>query len=77
MEKIFKEVDMKIISEKSKIEGMENDRIIKQTFTCCGHTNERFLWEGWDWASGNIISKDLLEKFEFCPYCGKKLTKEE
>ena len=52
---------------------MKPDKIIKQTFTCCGKTLERFLCEGWDWVSGNTIDSELTQEFKYCPYCGKEL----
>ena len=55
---------------------MKPDRIFKQTFTCCGKILEKVLWEGWDWISGNIIDKDLVQGFKYCPYCGKELEVE-
>ena len=53
---------------------MKDDRIIRQTFTCCGRTLEKFLWEGWDWIDGNIISEELTKDFKYCPYCGSRLS---
>lgn len=71
----------KIILEVLEEPSLENpkmkpDKIFKQTFTCCGKTLEKVLWEGWDWISGNIIDKDLTWNFKYCPYCGKELEAE-
>ena len=52
---------------------MKDDRIISQTFTCCGKKLEKFLWEGWDWIDGNILDSELVKEFKYCPYCGEKL----
>ena len=52
---------------------MKDDRIIRQTFTCCCKQLEKFLWEGWDWINGDIISEDILKEFKYCPYCGEKI----
>lgn len=57
--------------------NMEDDKIIKQTFTCCGKTLKKVLWEGWDWISGNIIDSELMQDFKYCPYCGKELEDED
>lgn len=62
--------DLKVPSENKR---MKDDRIIKQTFTCCGKTLEKFLWEGWDWIDGMIIDPELIKDFVYCPYCGVKL----
>ena len=56
--------------------NMKDDRIIRQTFTCCGKILEKILWEGWDWVSGNIIDNELTQDFKYCPYCGKELMEE-
>lgn len=56
--------------------NMKDDKIFKQTFTCCGKTLEKVLWEGWDWISGNIIDPELAKEFKYCPYCGKELEEE-
>ena len=53
--------------------NMKDDKIIRQTFTCCGKTLDKVFWEGWDWVSGNVIDKDLTQDFKYCPYCGKEL----
>ena len=58
----------------SKNKRMKDDRIIKQTFTCCGKQLEKVIWEGWDWIDGNIIDKELTKDFKYCPYCGSKLS---
>lgn len=56
--------------------NMKDDKIIRQTFICCGKTLEKVFWEGWDWVSGNVIDKDLTQNFKYCPYCGKELEAE-
>lgn len=56
--------------------NMKDDKIFKQTFTCCGKTLEKVLWEGWDWVCGNIIDTELAKDFKYCPYCGKELEEE-
>lgn len=53
--------------------NMQDDKIIRQTFTCCGKTLEKVFGEGWDWISGNVIDKELTSEFKYCPYCGKEL----
>ena len=68
----------KIILEKLIEPNIENpkmkpDTILKQTFTCCGKSLEKILWEGWDWIDGNILDKELVKEFKYCPYCGKKI----
>lgn len=61
----------------SKNPKMKDDRVFRQTFTCCGKQLEKFLWEGWDWVDGNIIDSEITKEFKYCPYCGKKLNSEE
>ena len=56
--------------------NMKDDKIFRQTFTCCGKTLEKVLWEGWDWVCGNIIDNELAKDFKYCPYCGKELEEE-
>ena len=65
------------IMEPSKNPKMKDDKIIRQTFTCCGKQLEKILWEGWDWVDGNIIDDELTQEFKYCPYCGKRLNVEE
>lgn len=67
-------VETLVVPAKNK--RMKDDKIIRQTFTCCGKTLEKFLWEGWDWIDGMIIDAELTEKFVYCPYCGKKINGE-
>ena len=74
MNKIIVEVIMEPSLDNPK---MKDDKIIRQTFTCCGKTLERLFWEGWDWISGNVIDKDLTQDFKYCPYCGKELEADE
>lgn len=64
---------IEVFEEPSGNLNMKDDKIIRQTFTCCGKTLEKFLWEGWDWISGNVIDTKLAEGFKYCPYCGKEL----
>lgn len=56
---------------------MKDDRIIRQTFTCCGKKLEKLLWEGWDWIDGIIIDNELTKDFIYCPYCGTKIKGDE
>ena len=68
----------KILLESFEVPPLENpnmkpDKIFKQTFTCCGKTLEKILWEGWDWIDGNILDPQLTPDFKYCPYCGKEL----
>ena len=46
---------IEVINQPSENPKMKDDKIISQTFTCCGKQLEKFLWEGWDWTDGNII----------------------
>jgi hypothetical protein len=64
------------IIEPSKYVKCQDDKIIRQTFTCCNTQLEKFLWEGWDWTHGDIISSDIIKDFKYCPYCGKELEAE-
>ena len=52
---------------------MKNDKIVRQTFTCCNKQLDKFLYEGFDWMYGNIIPDDITKEFKYCPYCGTKL----
>ena len=67
---------IEVINQPSENPKMKDDKIIRQTFTCCGKQLEKFLWEGWDWTDGNIIDEKLANEFKYCPYCGKKLEQE-
>lgn len=67
---------VEVINQPSENPKMKDDKIIRQTFTCCGKQLEKFLWEGWDWTDGNIIDEKLTKEFKYCPYCGKKLEQE-
>ena len=67
---------VEIIEQQSDNPKMKADKIIRQTFTCCDKQLEKFLWEGWDWISGNIIDTKLVEGFKYCPYCGKELDED-
>lgn len=68
---------VEVINQPSENPKMKDDKIIRQTFTCCGKQLKKFLWEGWDWIDGNIIDEKLTKKFKYCPYCGKKLEQED
>lgn len=61
-------------SENAKL---KNNKVVRQTFTCCGKRLEKFLYEGFDWLNGNIIESELTKEFKYCPYCGKQLVPEE
>ena len=65
---------LEIVEVPSQNKRMKDDRIIRQTFTCCNKQLEKFLWEGWDWIDGNIIDNELTKDFNYCPYCGSKLN---
>lgn len=67
---------VEVINQPSENPKMKDDKIIRQTFTCCGKQLKKFLWEGWDWTDGNIIDEKLTKEFKYCPYCGKKLEQE-
>lgn len=67
---------VEVINQPSENPKMKDDKIIRQTFTCCGKQLEKFLWEGWDWTDGNTIDEKLTKEFKYCPYCGKKLEQE-
>ena len=69
MNKIIVET-ITLSSENSK---MKNDKLVRQTFTCCDKQLEKFLYEGFDWMNGNIIDSDIADEFKYCPYCGKQL----
>lgn len=56
---------------------MKNDKLVRQTFTCCNKKLEKFLYEGFDWMNGNIIASELTNEFRYCPYCGKQLDSVE
>ena len=71
----MKKVILDVIDIPSENPKMKSDRVFKQTFTCCGKTLEKVLWEGWDWISGNVIDTNLVQDFNYCPYCGKELDK--
>lgn len=68
---------VEVINQPSENPKMKDDKIVRQTFTCCGKQLEKFLWEGWDWTDGNIIDEKLTKEFKYCPYCGKKLEQED
>ena len=72
MNKIIVET-ITLSSENSK---MKNDKLVRQTFTCCGKQLEKFLYEGFDWMNGNIIDSDIADEFKYCPYCGESLKKD-
>lgn len=74
---MIKEITVVEETQKATEKGMKDDIVVKQTFSCCGHSNEKFFWEGWDWVDGDIISEELTDEFMFCPYCGKRLQKVE
>lgn len=59
--------------EKAKNKKMKDDKIVFQHFTCCNKILEKFLWEGWDWVDGEIIAKDIIGEFKYCPFCGKPI----
>ncbi len=52
---------------------MKNDKIVRQTFTCCNKQLDKFLYEGFDWMYGYIIESEITKEFKYCPYCGTKL----
>lgn len=54
---------------------MKDDKIYEQEFTCCNTTLEAYFWEGWDKMEDDTIDEDILEKFKYCPFCGKKIDK--
>lgn len=64
----------KKIIEPSNTKRVQDDVILSQTFTCCGKSFEKFLWEGWDWVDGNIIPEEIAKEFKYCPFCGEQIT---
>ena len=61
-------------TEKATKKCWKDDIVIFQHFTCCDKKLEKFLWEGWDWVDGDVIAKDIISEFKYCPFCGKPIT---